>query len=84
MSDMAKRYNGRHVVDKITGFTGIVTGCVEYLSGCNQILVLPQCVDNKPVDGVWIDVQRFNVLDDPPIILDNGETPGFDKAPPKR
>lgn len=76
---------GVTVTDKITGFTGIVLGYVQYISGCNQALVAPKLgPDGALRDSQWFDVQRLEV--DPstmPIRLDNGATPGFDRAPPK-
>ena len=83
---MAKVLLGQSVIDCITGFKGVVLGRVEYISGCNQVLVQPK-VDKTgaPRDSLWIDEQRVQV--DPKVkrvVLDNGQTPGFDKAPPKR
>lgn len=71
--------------DKITGFQGVVTGICEYISGCNQALLVPKVdKEGKHVDGQWYDVQRLVVHDDEVITLDNGETPGCDMPAPKR
>lgn len=77
---------GHTVVDKVTGFTGVVTGIVEYLTGCNQALVVPRMdADGKLPESQWFDIQRLQVDDSKaPISLENGNTPGFDRAPPKR
>jgi hypothetical protein len=76
---------GCKVKDKITGFTGIVTGFVQYITGCNQALVQPVCdAGGKYVDSQWLDEQRLDVLPDAPIALDNGKTPGADKPAPHR
>lgn len=77
---------GKTVSDRITGFRGVVTGYVEYLSGCNQVLVVPPIsADGTLRDASWFDVQRVDVLDHvPPVVLDNGTTPGCDRAAPKR
>jgi len=77
---------GSTVSDKITGFGGVVIGHVQYLTGCNQALVLPKCKpDGAYPDPTWIDEQRLVVDDAVPVVaLDNGPSPGFDKAPPKR
>lgn len=32
---------GRKYKDKITGFEGVATGYVRYLTGCNQVLLAP-------------------------------------------
>ena len=76
---------GQKVRDKITGFSGIVTGRVEYLTGCNQLLVAPPIKDDGAWrDSQWFDEQRVDVLDATPIALDNGKTPGFDAPAPRR
>lgn len=76
---------GTHVKDKITGFSGVVTGYVEYLTGCNQALVVPGCgPDGALRSAEWFDIQRLERMDDTVIVLDNGNNPGCDKAAPKR
>lgn len=73
--------------DKITGFQGTVTGICQYISGCNQALLAPR-VDDKGAarEGAWFDLQRLEQIgsDDDAIVLDNGDTPGCDKAAPIR
>jgi hypothetical protein len=44
---------GSKVKDRITGFSGIVTGDVTYLSGCNHALVAPKVA----ADGTFKDAQ---------------------------
>lgn len=76
---------GVKVQDKITGFAGTVTGVVNYLTGCNQALVVPPVgSDGNMRDGQWFDFQRLDVTDSNPIILDNEENPGCDMAPTRR
>lgn len=72
--------------DKVTGFTGVITGCVHYLTGCNQVLLVPKvAADGSFKDAQWFDVQRVGILPtEDRIVLDNSATPGPDKAPPKR
>lgn len=76
---------GKSVTDKITGFAGVVIGRVEYITGCNQLLVQPRVTDpSKVPESSWIDEQRIDVQQDAGVVtLDNGVTPGFDKAAPK-
>jgi hypothetical protein len=71
--------------DKITGFQGVVTGYCEYISGCNQALLIPQ-VDEKGAhrEGHWFDVQRLERVGVEVLKLDNGATPGCDMPAPKR
>lgn len=77
---------GITAVDQVTGFRGVVTGLVEYLTGCNQALLIPKVdKDGKTVDGAWFDVQRL--LPDssvPRIETNNTRGAGSDLAPPKR
>ena len=76
---------GIKVRDKISGFTGIVTGFVTYISGCNQALVAPLVKDDGSLgDSLWFDVQRLERIGSETIKLDNGPTPGPDRAAPKR
>lgn len=76
---------GHKVRDRITGFSGVVTGVVTYLTGCNQALVSPEVSDDgKLRDAHWFDVQRVEVVGNDRIVLDNGATPGCDMAPPVR
>ncbi len=76
---------GHTVTDRITGFTGVVTGHVDYITGCSQVLVAPKTRDGAAVASEWFGVQRVAVDHDvAPIALDNGATPGCDRAPPRR
>lgn len=77
---------GLTVTDRITGFTGIVTAYVQYISGCNQCLVTPRVgADGRMGEAAWLDVQRLAVdAAAPTVVLDNGDNPGFDRAPPIR
>ena len=77
---------GCTAVDQVTGFRGVVTGIVQYLTGCNQALLIPKVdKDGKAMDGAWFDIQRL--LPDssvPTIQTDNTRGAGSDMAPPKR
>ncbi len=77
---------GRKVKDKVTGFAGVTTGFVTYITGCNQALVAAPSKDGKPGDTNWFDEQRLEYADDGKsrIVLDNSKTPGFDYAAPVR
>ncbi len=76
---------GKKYKDKITGFEGVATGYVEYISGCNQLLLAPPVgSDGTLRDSQWFDEQRLKALYADRIVLDNGNTPGCDRAAPKR
>lgn len=72
--------------DKVTGFTGVATGHVEYITGCNQVLLVPKVdADGKLRESNWFDVQRCELLPaEDQVTVDNGRTPGPDKEAPKR
>lgn len=50
--------------DKITGFTGIITGKASYLTGCDQYVLVPKMTeeDKKVRDSVWFDEGRLEVV----------------------
>lgn len=76
---------GSRVRDSITGFSGIVTGRCEYISGCNQALVAPAAKEDGTLpDSQWFDEQRLSRTDDSLVELDNGPNPGFDRQAPRR
>lgn len=77
---------GNTAKDKITDFTGVITGLVYYISGCNQALVVPKVkADGEGGDGRWFDLQRLDVVADvPKLVLENGDTPGADATPTRR
>lgn len=77
--------------DKVTGFTGTVFGYIHYMTGCDQILIIPPVnSEGKRVEGEWFDIQRVEAVPegDPayrkPITMDNGNTPGPDKPGPTK
>ncbi len=70
--------------DKITGFEGVTVAVAHYISGCSQVLLAPR-VDEKGGyrESHWFDEQRCTTVGPEVIKLDNGNTPGADKAAPK-
>lgn len=77
---------GKTYADKITGFSGVATGHVNYISGCNQVLLAPKVDgDGKLRDSQWFDEQRLELQGtQPQVVLDNSRTPGPDREAPKR
>ena len=56
---------GRKAKDKITGFTGYLTGRAEYITGCNQWCLNPQVKDDgTKLDAIWLDEGRIEPLDE--------------------
>lgn len=75
---------GNTFTDRITGFKGVAVGHVEYLTGCNQTLLVPPVdAEGKLRGGEWFDDQRLQLSDAAPVHLDNGATPGHDALPPR-
>lgn len=77
---------GKLVKDKVTGFSGIVTGKAEYLTGCAQYLISPKCAENGAmVEGHWYDEGRIEIVGEG--IGKNevaAEKNGCDKSAPKK
>lgn len=69
--------------DLITGFKGVAVGRCEYLTGCNQVLLVPKVKeDGSAGESSWYDEQRMTLCADKVVVLDNGKTPGCDKPAP--
>lgn len=70
--------------DVISGASGISIGRVEYITGCNQVLLEPGIdAQGKKVDAFWVDEQRCELdASREKIVLDNGSTPGCALAAP--
>jgi len=51
---------GIEVKDKITGFTGMLVGHADYLTGCDQYLVQPECENSGTYPSAeWFDEGRL-------------------------
>jgi hypothetical protein len=75
--------------DVITGFKGVATGYVQYITGCNQVLLNPKVdADGKIRDSNWFDEARLQICaEEAPVELDTKlvtANPGPDKQAPKR
>jgi len=63
MNEHLHPWMGKKVRDEITGFEGMVTGHADYITGCDQFLVQPECKeDGKFVQNRWFDEQRLMVI----------------------
>lgn len=79
---------GQKATDKLTGFTGKVTGQARYITGCDQFLVQPPCKeDGTYVDGRWFDENRLGFVEEPDeekVEIDTSQDIGAcDEAPIK-
>ena len=72
--------------DTITGFEGIVTGLVKYMTGCNQVLLAPPVKDDGGYrESQWFDDSRVTVLTEAAVtIADPGDHPRPDAPAPVR
>lgn len=53
------------VKDMLSGFTGIVISRGEYLTGCNQVSILPKSEKaNEIEDGHWFEIERVEKIGD--------------------
>lgn len=51
---------GKVYRDSITGFTGTCTGTCKYISGCDQVLLVPKVKDDGTyIEGHWFDDVRL-------------------------
>lgn len=54
---------GKKAKDMITGFSGIIIGKIEYLTGCNQYGITPPInKEGATGDTQWFDINRVKVL----------------------
>lgn len=81
-----KKLLGFTLRDKVTGFQGVATGHVTYITGCDQLLLVPPVdKDGKIREAQWFDTQRCQLLPDfDQVVIDNSEFTGPDKEAPKR
>lgn len=74
---------GSKVRDVVTGFEGVATSRVEYLNGCVQYGVQPKCGDDgKLPEAVYLDHQRLELADAPPLSLASSNTGGPQRDAP--
>jgi hypothetical protein len=55
---------GKKAIDKVSGFTGMLTAKIEYLYGNDRYLIDPKvCEDNKYQEGQWFDEERIELAE---------------------
>lgn len=75
---------GEKARDKITGFSGTITGKCEYLTGCSTVLLQPEVdKDGKFVDAHWFDIDRLETIDAKPSMHQVNTKGACDPAPIK-
>ena len=64
MKNKYEEHFGKRGVDRVTGFTGTISGLCIYAYGCTQYLLTPKVdKDGKIQDGQWFDVSRIAVIE---------------------
>lgn len=72
---------GLTATDKITGYTGIVTGFCAYITGCDQYGVTSKSKDGSEIGKTnWIDVNRLSFSGEK-LELDTSEDKGCMEPP---
>lgn len=63
-----REHFGRTGEDLITGYRGIIIGYADYMTGCEQVLLVPRCdpeKENERPDGEWFDAERVTLVTKP-------------------
>jgi len=56
---------GKKAKDKISGFTGIITSRIQYLTGCDQYGIKPKIkADGEPIEVSYFDEGRIEIVGD--------------------
>lgn len=78
---------GKKAKDKVTGFTGIIIGKIQYLFGCNQYGIAPESKDGKILDTCWFDEGRVEIIGEGitarEVESESGNGPDFNRDAPK-
>ena len=64
--------------EKVTGFEGIITARGQYLTGCDQYLLVPGLTEKgQPGESHWFDENRLEVIGEgvelTPVYADGGK-----------
>lgn len=71
--------------DRITGFQGACTGIARYVSGCDQVYLVPKVGnDNKPAEGAWFDDDRLIDVESEKRVERTSLKGGPNPTPPRR
>ncbi len=75
--------NGDAVREKITGFSGIITGTAFYLTGCTQYLITAESKNEiTPAKASWYDegrVELVKIEGNPSVIEIKNEVGAYDE-----
>ena len=68
--------HGISVKDAVTGFSGVITGRADYITGCNQYLVSAKSKGSGIGVLEWYDEDRIVLLKAKPIVIKIGKKNG--------
>jgi len=88
MTNREFRYgNGDEVKEKVTGFTGVITGTAFYITGCNQYLVVGKAKDiHSEAVSSWYDEGRLELVKSNKVSVNevSSDDPGCDREAPNK
>lgn len=69
---------GVRVKEKVTGFSGVITGRTQWLTNCNTYIVQPEGLkeDGTPKENHQFDESRLDLIDEKPVMKPKRETGG--------
>lgn len=67
---------GKPARDKVTGFQGVITARIEYLTGCAQYGIAPPAKDGKVENTQYFDETRVEILAGASVMETPTENPG--------
>lgn len=71
---------GQEAKDKVTGFNGILTCRIQYLTGCDHYGIAPRAVDGKVNETAYFDEGRIEIIG-PGITVKEVEAPSGKGGP---
>ncbi len=74
---------GQEATDKVTGFKGILTCRIEYLTGCDHYGIAPPAVDGKVNETAYFDEGRIKIIG-PGITAEEVKAPSEKTGGPQR
>lgn len=69
--------------DTVTGFEGVATGRVEYLTGCEQVYLEGSREGGKDASTCWADIDRVELMAEPRLELARTAEGGGNRPNPR-
>jgi len=72
-----KKFLGKKVVDRVTGFKGVATQKIEYMNGCVQYSIQPKCKEGGEfIDSKWFDEEQVDLVSEKKVVKKKKRTTG--------